>query len=273
MQDKQTPPGPNVTWAQFAAAATVLAIGGLAALVIVASLKGSDALATVALSLAIIAFVTQILVFIAQTWTTSQLNAETRGFLESLKASAHGTEKAVNTQVDKLTNSLLSIVESLRKQEPGSGDADLRQTVRSDVVDALVSTQATLDTVTAPDVVAPQISANDQRVIDELLSIPDEEEGLELLNILRDLSPITVANIRMLADDELRSRQLGTEPGLPLAADHPFTKKAVDAGLAEYVLSDGDDSGDQWARLTDKGRQVARLMLGAGDPPAWLRED
>jgi hypothetical protein len=270
MKDKPSFSGPHITWPQIAATATVLAIGGLTGLVIVAALKQDDALATVALSLAIITFVTQILVFIAQTWTTSQLNAETRGFLEQLKTSTHGTEKAVNTQVDKLTNHLISTFESLRKRDYGSGDSDLRESVREEVADVLSSTQnVSIQTVSGSSVAS--ISSANERVIDELLSWPNEEEGQEYLRLLRTLSPIAVANIRMLADDELRSRQAGTEPGLPVAADHPFSEEIIGAGLAEYVPSPENPT-DQWVRLTNMGRQVARLMMGAENPPGWLRD-
>jgi len=259
--------GPIISWPQLATAASILATGSLASLIIVLALKDTDALATVALSLAIVTFITQILVFVAQTWTTSQLNAETRGFLQELQTSAHGTEKALNAQVDKLTDHLLHSFESARKREDLSAGPGLRERVREDVAEALSVTRPLVTDVAASDS-RVGASREDRRIAEELITFPAEEEGVELLKALRSLSPITVANLRAFAEDERVSRQLGGEPGLHLASDHPFSKEAIEAGLLEY-----DPSDHEWARLTEKGRQIARLFLGLGDPPSWMRQE
>lgn len=259
--------GPAVTWQQIAAGSSVVAVGALASLIIVLALNDSDALATVALSLAIVTFITQILVFIAQTWTTSQLNAETRGFLQELQTSAHGTEKALNTQVDKLTDHILRNFESARKRDDGSSAGELRRRVREDVAEVLKS-QPPLSSAPAGLTPEPAVSDRDQRLLDELASFPDEEEGLQSLEVLKALSPITVSTLRRYGEDERKSREIGGDPGLPLADEHPFSKEAIEAGLLEY---DTQTRGKDWARLTEKGRQVARLLVSAGEPPAWLR--
>lgn len=267
MAKRETPPGPRITWVQAFIAVSVVAVASLASLVIVASLNDSEALTTVALALAIVTFIIQIVVFIAQTWTTSQLNAETRGFLEELKASAHGTERALNTQVDKLTDHLLQSFETARKREDGSSGVELRQRLREDVFDALSASQD--PSAAAPDLSGVGPSPDDQRVVKELLTMPDEQEGLKLVETMSGLPPLTVACLRSYAEDELRSRQLGNEPGLEVAKDHPFSQEAINAGLLEYVPVGMAPSG-LWARLTEQGRQLARLMLGNGIPD-WLR--
>jgi hypothetical protein len=264
MLDESDASVPRITWPQITAGALVVAVAALTTLIVVGSINHVDALATIALALAVVTFVTQIVVFIAQTWTTSQLNAETRAFLQELQSSAHGTERALNNHVNKLTDRLLGTLEAPRK-EAESG-VDLRERVREDVEEALSTRAPQVTDVTAGS--SRKASAEDQRVLEDLLTYPSEAEGVESLKLLTQLSPMTVAVLRTFAEDERVNREGGTTPRLYLHPDHPFAEEAIDAGLLEYV---GEDR--RWARLTEKGRQACRLLLGQANPPDWLRRN
>jgi hypothetical protein len=60
-----------VSWRSVAFSAILVAVGALGSLVLVVTTGNADALSTIALALAIIAFVIQIMVFIAHTWAAS----------------------------------------------------------------------------------------------------------------------------------------------------------------------------------------------------------
>ena len=96
----------RVSLTAIAIGAGAVAAGAITALVVIAAVRKVETLTTVALALAIVAFVTQILLFIAQTWSSGHLNAETMGFLSELRTRSQGTEALLNKQIDKLTSSL-----------------------------------------------------------------------------------------------------------------------------------------------------------------------
>jgi len=124
-----------VSWRLIAGGSAIIAIATITALIIVSAVRKVDTISVVALSLAIVAFMTQIMVFITQTWSTSRLNAETRGFLAELRTRSLGTEAMLNRQVDKLTDDLMGRAATARKQ--ASSPAEARELVRRDVQRAL----------------------------------------------------------------------------------------------------------------------------------------
>lgn len=68
----------NIPLSVLAAAGAILSLDLAAALVIVVRVLGSDVLATIALTLAMLAFVVQLIVFIVQSATSNQQNALVR---------------------------------------------------------------------------------------------------------------------------------------------------------------------------------------------------
>lgn len=62
----------NMKWRTIGISSRILAVAAIGALAVVATVKHADPLSTIALALAILAFVIRILVFVAQNWTTGQ---------------------------------------------------------------------------------------------------------------------------------------------------------------------------------------------------------
>jgi hypothetical protein len=94
-------------WVAIAGVSSALAC--LGALVVVASVKDVDTLSTVALALAILAFVIQILIYIAQAWASNEqvrdsqrINAETRGLLAELSTHARDTNEVLRDHYTKI---------------------------------------------------------------------------------------------------------------------------------------------------------------------------
>ena len=123
-ENDQPPSGSiNISWSAVAGGSAIIGVAAITALVIVAAIKKVDTLSAVALSLAILAFMTQIMVFTTQTWSTSKLNAETRGFLAELRTRSQGTEAMLNKQVDKLTDDLMGRASTARKRTSSPAEA------------------------------------------------------------------------------------------------------------------------------------------------------
>ena len=93
------------SWKTLATISICLAIASLATLVTVVAINDVDLLSTVALTLAVIAFVAQLLIYIAQTAATSQqtaqslaINTETKSLLTDIRARTGGTESVLKEQ-------------------------------------------------------------------------------------------------------------------------------------------------------------------------------
>ena len=73
-ENNQSPSGSiSISWSAVTGGSAIIGVAAITALVIVAAIKKVDTLSAVALSLAILAFMTQIMVFTTQTWSTSKL--------------------------------------------------------------------------------------------------------------------------------------------------------------------------------------------------------
>jgi hypothetical protein len=267
--------GPRWSWFQIAVVAIVIAVGLAVSLAVVAAVQGADLLSTVALALAVMAFSTQILVFVADTWTTSRLNAETHGLLQELRTRVQGTEKTLNKQVDKLTDHLFQNVGREFKSHTEDPER-FRERIRNDVRGVLseVSSEQQIEAVGHSDAYEePELSKADEAILAKLESLPDEGTGKKSLELLSTLSPIAVGSLKDFARDELRSRAYGSEPGMYLRPDHPFTDELIDRGLVQLLRT--DEEGDIWAGLTDAGRELSRLMIAplyVNEIPRWLKE-
>lgn len=116
----------------LALGATAVAVASIIALAIVATVEDADSLATVALVLAILSFLVQLVVYIAQAWTGSQqqvraeqLNTETRTLLRGIEATANATQRTLTDQYDKVLRAVIdagSEVASDAEQEPFDED-------------------------------------------------------------------------------------------------------------------------------------------------------
>ena len=112
----------RVPWKGIAIAATLVAIGASAVLTVIATVKGVDVLATVALSLAILAFILQIILFIAQTGASSAINSQTSTLLAEVRAKVEGISTAVNQQTDRLWSAALRET-VIQEKKSDAGDA------------------------------------------------------------------------------------------------------------------------------------------------------
>jgi hypothetical protein len=126
MPSQNSSPTLSVSLNGVALSAVILAIASLATLTIIVTVKNVDLLSTVALVLAILAFVVQIIVFIfqsadvtRQTQQSRELHAEMLGLVSQLEERAKGTQQTV----DRMNTRLLEAVIGKARNEGISPDS------------------------------------------------------------------------------------------------------------------------------------------------------
>jgi hypothetical protein len=286
-------------WRTIAFAAAVFAAAAIAALLAQDGLFDSksharpDGLTTLALVLAILAFIVQIIVFALQTATgaravqrSEQLSHEAQKTLGKIETTSDATQKTLVAQFNRLLDYVVGpqasgspgsesgTPEADGEDESGAasggegdsdeGDPSRKATVadvRQIVSDAIVARptrpvfeQASLQTG----------KVKDDAVLSELRSWPDRPEAEQSVAVLRGLSPLALLQVRRLREEEVRQRRSGLPPGLrPPAKPLSDVQEMLDAGLIER-------EGDR-LRLTERGRRVARTL--PGNKPARARPD
>jgi DNA anti-recombination protein RmuC len=99
----------SIPWRNVAVGSLLLNIGAIGTVAAVATINGSDALSTVALALAIIAFICQLIIFTVQTWQSGEqlkqaerLNSATTSLLAEARTRLEGTHQMVTSQYQEL---------------------------------------------------------------------------------------------------------------------------------------------------------------------------
>jgi len=253
--------------------AAAICLAGLAA---VLALTDSDALATIALVLAITAFIVQIIVTVIQNAASREaeaasreLNSETNQVLQEIKATSAANQKILAEQFNSLLEALIS------GHAPGGNASDkARRDARPKADEAPPEQSDSMAQLRLPASswlrnASPTPSDEDSRILDRIRSWPDEEEGLALADTLRSLSPQASASLQRLIDDEISSRQLGGWVGLGKGG--PALSASGDRELADKGLAEEDVHGSTpILRLTEEGREVGRLLSARGSPPPRL---
>jgi hypothetical protein len=274
-----TPGAISITWKSVALVALALAVSSIAGIVIVATVKGADALATVALSLAVLAFVIQIVVFIAQTWTSGQqalqseqINTSTRALLAELQESARGTNRLLTNQFDKILERLLHVTEreigkSLPPAQAVRVTEDVTRAIRRDIEPALRSLRS-------GDWVRP--ASDDDPDIERLLTTyPTEEEAAVDREAFASLTNEAQVDLQILARDELACLYGKGYPGqYQKDLQEPAVRELLAKGMVERADPPAITRGlvdSQYIRLTEYGRRMARWRTGAGPRPEYLK--
>ncbi len=277
----------KVPWRTVALVAVAIAVcvgtGSLAALVIVAAGHGADGLSTVALALAVLAFTSQLIVFVVQGFAASKQTSRSEeiytrinGLLEGLKGTTSATQETMERHMSVLLKAAVGeaaqVVESSDERDVRSDRFDPAEFERrvleraGDVVTDIPKSTF----VFTPD--SPQPSPEAQAQLDELTTYPSESpESVEAVDALNGLSPWAVQLLAEFGKDEEDSLRHGSQPGLSKLPEAPVTQELVRNGLVE-LTGEPSSTGAYMARLTSKGRAAAGLIVPIGRPPDWIVE-
>jgi len=260
------------------AIAVVTAVFGLTCLgvlVVVTSVKGKDALSTVALALAILAFSVQLIVFVAQqSLATEQgrrseeLYGSMQGVLAEIREKTAGTQAEVRTINEKMLGAILA--KNLVGAPVGQLDyEDLGSQIAQAIDQSAEKQNNDEENGATPIWPARRPDPNDGLYVQQLESFPSEEEVGDALSVVESLEPSDRERLKSFGDDEILARH----PDSPF--DPSLTAASVGGleslGLVEPYPPDRlPTDGFRIFRLTDHGRAVARLLTASGDPPPYL---
>lgn len=250
-------PEMRVSWRTVAIGSMLLNLGAIGTIATIATVRGGDALATVALALAIVAFICQLIVFSVQTWQSGEqlkqaerLNSETHGLIGEIRTRLESTHEMVATQYRELLHlaALKSEVQIIKTGE------------QEDVSQASISASA-LESVADSHVEAPS-GLLDEKYLHSALEWPAVGDIPRFLKVLEPLPDETLTALTADATIDAMARYVRQPPTGPYGStDQPL----VEAGLA--IKLPGDSPEKPRVQLTEKGRIAARLLLANWPPP------
>lgn len=241
----------RVPWRGVAIGSMLLNLGAIGSVATVATVRGSDALATVALALAIIAFICQLIVFSVQTWQSGEqlkqaerLNSETHGLVGELRTRLESTHDMVATQYRELLH-LAALRSEVQRVKSGEAENASQASISADEL-AAVAVEA-----------SPRLSV--KPYLQAALEWPAPGDVRRLLKVLEPLPNETLVALAADAVIDALARTVNEVPNGPYGSvDQPL----VEAGLAIKV---SDEKSDR-VQLTEKGRTAARLLLADWPP-------
>ena len=228
-----------------------------------------DALTTLALVLAILAFLIQIFVFVFQTQASAaserrseKLNSRTYELLGRIEAKSSATEKVLFSNFQQLLDYLVGTGSGTQVSVDIDGEAKLS--------DDEVEEESDDEPVTASDVLRmfsefnrtrerprfePQPvggpSEEDQRILGFLHEWPDRKSAEAAVAELVKLPPLALAAISRLGGWEITQRQQGKPVGM-----RKRKSKVGDPLIAAGLVKDDDGS----VSLTERGREMVRIL-------------
>jgi hypothetical protein len=274
--------------------AVAVGAASLTALAVVASVEGAEALATIALVLAIVAFTIQIFLFVVQSQAASeqrvrseQLNTQTRALLAEVRTTAQATQAMVSQQFNQLLQAFVTGAAQTAEEtkfDPASFERRLMANIRAAAQSPGTGAGQTSVPVAGTDspervVERPSLGrAQRERVTrlrarnerpERLKSFPSEEDGRPAADLLRKLDPDGRRRLKRLGEDELHATASGAYVGIsPTDEDDALrelnlvTSARVQAGGGRIVVT----------RLTDDGVSAARLLTALGEIPNWAQD-
>lgn len=255
----------SISWRLVSYSVALIAISLAATLVVVVAAKNSDMLATVALALAILAFVAQLLIYIADSagemrhmQQSLALNRETSNLLAEIKTRSISSESILKEQFDTvLKHALRQEINLIPGPHPRAGDDEIRGGIQRSTRD--------VGLIFAETIRGAFRSGRDDPMLNHMLTYPPSEESDERVWKLARLSPLALAWFAATAELEITNRRIGIEPiGMSLARSTPWTDELEKAGLVRKYT---DKDGIGRAQLTDAGRDSVRVYRGIGRVP------
>lgn len=271
----------QIKW-RTVAVSSLIVVGALAVLLaVVASIRDVDVLSTIALGLAVIAFVVQIVVYIAQADSASrqqiqaaEINSRTIAALSTIEEKAEGTRSTVDRLHDRLLEAALrKAVPEAVATEATPGSEEFNETVSRMVRDIITSA----DSANVP----IQQQTPQERVSTEdptMLVLPNDEQLTAAVTAMKGLTGSQLSSLRRLARDQAATGggdHSSIGPGLRTV--NPYVvKELFDRGLIVRRKV-------RWVsapvfQLTDLGKDAGRVLLAkdisrASEEAKKIRDD
>jgi hypothetical protein len=258
----------KLPWRSAALGCLVIAVSCVAALAVIASLKNADVLATVALALAVLAFAAQLVIAIAQGQSANQqllqserVNTETQRLLSEIRSGSNELTLTVRQQFDFVLRHALGSAVPRAVKEAGLDSLQPNEIHRLESALGASFAVPGLGYSIAP--------SSASEALDYLQTIPTEQEVGNAPEIVLSLTPLEVIALQKIAQSEVRQLRLGTPVGVSIGESAVGSRALIKRGLIAEIPSPNSNDNRTWVRLTQGGREIARLILVDGIPP-WL---
>jgi hypothetical protein len=266
-----------------AVAGGIFGVACLTALAIVAGTNGADGLSTIALALAILAFVIQILVFIAQAQSSSQqmlrseqLNTQTRALLVEMQATARSTHAMVGEQFRQVLGAFMDAAKTAEGKGGFDQDAFERRlmaNIRREQQGAGQEGSPAARRLSGGTVVGRR-GRTVLRPEDRFDSgpFPSEQEAQPVIDLLTQLPTQAKQRLKEYGLDKEQTAG-GTEGymGFSTVRGSEIDQDLLEKGLLRIVrLAEGEGPGDGLVyQLTDLGDLAANVLGSSGEVPGW----
>ncbi|MBE1581271.1 hypothetical protein H4W30_008352 [Amycolatopsis roodepoortensis] len=282
--------GLNIRWSSLTLSLAIFASACLGTLVVVASVQKADALSTVALALAVLAFAAQLIVSMLQSSAgaqqlvqTERVNSSTQAALADIRATSNSV---LSNQRDLFGEVLRA---ALKEKVPSVAREVAEDSAEDPTNEGLISEELEEKLTRAIDRTFSQISRRNQSVEPHeprkrsahpmygiLRTYPGEVEGRMAVELLRRLTQLEAMRVGDFARrfHDLARQGLAPRTSLIRSADQPLPGSLL--SLAEkgvVVVSEGSHLADSVRyniRFTDLGNDIARFVTAVGPPPEWL---
>ena len=117
------------------------------------------------------------------------------------------------------------------------------------------------------------MTEEERNLRDQLTTYPDEEQGVRSMDILKSLDPLIVGSLGRRGAREIEQISEGRTRGNFLVKLSPVGDEMVRLGLIEEAEAPAgvpNFQANKWTRLTDKGRELARILTAVGPVPDWV---
>lgn len=250
-----------------------------------------DGLTTLALVLAVLAFLVQLFIFIIQTNASNaavrrgeELNSQTHAVLGKIEAESTTTKEVLITQFNQLLDFVIDsgggksrAVESSTRKEPKGADVHPataeepdRPVTASELQEMLQEALRPRERPTFDVDLKPTPGPEDEMIIEYLRAWPSREEMEEALDQLRGIPPFALALLTRYGTIEIEQRTNGEPVGLYTSSAVP---RITDQLVSEGLLRSHGELGR--LALTERGRELARVLpIGKEtlEAPPWFEE-
>lgn len=286
----------SVAWPALSTALIGLTVSSLATLIIIIGIKNVDVLSAVALALAILSFIAQLVVLLFQTQQSNKqsidstrVTSRAEKVLNEISTKATSLLSNQKDVVDRLldalgvdtANEVVDAVkanqedESVTGKDSGAVDSeDLAIALRT----ILQKTFEERNSFPAPRYVNKSNRYSDY--LAEMDSYPTRAESKKGLDLIKKLSPLQISLIVRIASLDIRKARNGFEPkrDIEYKDSHGYLSDSLEKlGLISLEKIESYTAGIemQERKLTELGRIVSRILNVSGrneNPPSWLLE-
>jgi hypothetical protein len=247
----------------LAIASVALALACLAALAVIASIKKAETLATVALALAVVTFVAQLIVFVVQASAANSQMLQARALhtqLLKLLGEMGERQKGTDAAVARIDEQLLEVALGKTLGDGDKTGADARAIATETA--ALINTRA-VSPENRPNVEGqlPAIEIHDEAAhtsAEARLSAVPEADLDAVFKVLEDLPAGAKNALLDYARDEIRYTGTNYATGMP-----PYSPERQEL-VAQRLI---DARHASLATLTDLGRDAAAVLMTKEAPP------